>query len=88
MDNKKNSFLDKINDNKYKIILIVLMILVFVGAIISIVLGSYANANESMEKVFIFFVSYLCMIILGILLILYFISVGYGIYCKKHKEIK
>lgn len=86
---KNCSFLTKILNNKYKIIIYILLTLIIVGGLTAIIMGSFIPINPEtdaqraslnrLEIPYINLVSYLCMSILGILLILYIISVVYSI---------
>lgn len=95
--NYSENFLDKLNHNKqvFKIIVYVLMVLIIGGGIASIVMSSLIPVNpqgteetaivKQFEIPYIHVVTYLCMSILGILLILYILS---SIYSFMHRGDK
>lgn len=89
-----DGFLIKLNNNHivFKIIIYVLMVLMIGGGLAAIVLNSLIPVNpqttdenqivKQFELPYIHIVTYLCISILGILIILYIISVIYNI---KHR---
>ena len=93
----KVSLIDKLNDNKkvFKIIIYVLMFLIIGGGLAAIVMSSLIPVNpqdsaesqivKQFEIPYIHLVTYLCMAVLGILLILYILSV---VYSFKHRGDK
>lgn len=98
--NNKNTenFLDKLNNNKqvFKIIVYVLMGLIVGGGIAAIVMSSLIPVNpqgteetaivKQFEIPYIHVVTYLCMSILGILLILYILSTIYSFMHRGDKK--
>lgn len=89
-DNKKEGLLTKLNSNikLYKIITYILIFLIIGGGLASIIMSSLIPVNpdgaseteivKQFEVPYIYFVTYICMAVLGILLVLYIISVIYS----------
>ena len=98
--NVKNTenILDRLNNNKqvFKIIVYVLMVLIIGGGLAAIVISSLIPVNpqgsaesaivKQFETPYIHVVTYLCMSILGILLILYILSVVYSFMHRGDKK--
>ena len=89
-NNGTESILTRLNNNKkiFRIIIYILMFLMIGGGLAAIVMSSFIPINpqgsdetkivQQFEIPYINLVTYLCMAILGILLILYIISVIYN----------